>query len=231
MIAMIKKLLLSIAPVLVLASFAVMPAMASANTREYGTCETGTHTAGCPTGEKNFKAFTAKTKVRDKKVVGSANFILENTVSHAKIECKKVFSAGIDENVGTPPNAVGHSTDTLIFEECSTKVGTATCKVSTGGSSVIAGTVSDEVLAGGLGVSITVTSGFEINFQGNEPECPPEETEVGTVTGTTSGTQAVETNILKFAAATGLKLNGVASTITGSTETVTQGTNKAVVIN
>ncbi len=192
---MSKTILMSVAPLLAVAAFAIAPAAASAVTT-YGTCASGTHSANCPAGEK-YTAFTAVTKVRDKKAAGSGNFIL--TTAAGTIECTAVFSAGTDENVGT----VGHSKDTLIFEGCTTKFETATCKVATGGSKVITGEVTDEVTSETT-VKITVTGGFEINFQGNEAGCPPENTEVGTVTGTATGTQAKATNVLVFAAATGL---------------------------
>jgi len=228
---MTKKILIGLAPLLAVAAFAVMPAFAQAQTRAYGTCETGEpqEFPPCPEGERNFAAFTTTVKVRDEKAIGSGNFILTDTVTGAKVECETFKSFGTDKNVG----GVGMSEDTLIFDHCFTLVGTTKCKVNTAGAGagVIVGVVTDEVLAGGVTVKIKIKSGFALVFSGVPAGCPASGTVIGTVTGTATGAQAAGSNVLVFTAATGLLLKGDASTITGSSETYTEGTDKPVVIN
>ena len=231
---MIKKLLLSIAPVLVLASFAVMPAFAQAQTTAYGTCETGEpqEFPPCPEGEKKFKAFTTTpVKVVDQKAIGNGNFILTDKVTGGKIECEGLISTGTDKNTA----GVGESAETLSFHHCFTIFEGKRCRVSTvgaGGSSIV-GTVTDKVLAGGLTVQITVTGGFALVFSGPPPTgCLPFGTKIGTVTGKATGAQAAGSNVLEFTKTKGLKLNLTDETeFTGSVETYTEGTDKPVVIN
>jgi hypothetical protein len=229
---MTKKILIGLAPLLAVAAFAVMPAFAQAQTRAYGTCETGEpqEFPPCPEGEKKFTAFTTTVKVRDEKAIGSGNFILTDTVTGAKVECETFKSFGTDKNVG----GVGMSEDTLIFDHCFTLFEGKKCKVNTAGAGagVIAGVVTDEVLAGGVTVKIKIKSGFKLVFSGPPPVgCLPTGTVIGTVTGTATGAQAAGGNVLVFAAAPGLLLGTDASTITGSSETYTEGTDKPVVIN
>jgi hypothetical protein len=227
---MTKKILIGLAPLLAVAAFAVMPAFAQAQTRAYGTCETGEpqEFPPCPEGEKKFTAFTTTVKVRDEKAIGSGNFILTDTVTGAKVECETFKSFGTDKNVG----GVGMSEDTLIFDHCFL-AGTTKCKVNTAGAGagVIVGVVTDEVLAGGVTVKIKIKSGFTLVFSGVPAGCPASGTVIGTVTGTATGAQAAGSNVLVFTAAPGLLLGKDASTITGSSETYTEGTDKPVVIN
>ena len=234
---MIKKLLLSIAPVLVLASFAVMPAFAQAETKEYGTCELGgiEESPPCPKGEKKFTAFTTKVAVLSKKRAGSGNFNLE-TAGGGIIECTTLTDMGTDENVGTPPNAVGHSTDTLFFDGCKVAVGALKgCEVNSffadKGDVVV--TITNLVLKE-TEVEIKLPAGgVELEVPGTQKGIVACETKtaLGSVTGTAKGTQAKGTNILAFAKAKGLKLGIEEATITGETETITEGTKKQVVIN
>jgi len=232
---MIRKLLLMLTPVLVLAAFSVMPAFAQAETKAYGTCSPGEpqELLHCPEGEKTFTAFANETpvKVLGKKAIGSGNFILTDTVNGAKVECEGLINSGKVENKGTP--AVGNSTETLVFHHCSTKVETLKCRVNTAGAGagVIVGIVTTKVITETT-VKATVTSGFAIVFSGPpHAGCPAAGTVVGTVTGSATGTQAAGSNELVFTAATGLKLASEAATITGSDETYTREEGKPVVIN
>lgn len=228
---MIKKLLLTLAPVLVLASFAVMPAFAQAQTRAYGICEKGTpHTAECPAGEKNFKAFTNKVavKVITKKTKEGPPFVLTDTVTGGVIECKSLNDKGTVENVG----GIGKSKEELTFDECSVLVGTTRCKVITAGNSPnVVGTVTDIVEPGGTTVTITVTGGFALIFDGlpASPPCPAAGTPIGTVTGSATGAQAAGSNDLVFKAAPGLFLGKDASTITGNDESFFENAKKELV--
>jgi len=232
---MTKKLLLSIAPVLALAMFAVMPALAQAQTRAYGTCEAGTHTSECPAGETKFKAFAngKAVKVVSKKAAGSGNFILEVEATGEKIECTTFKNKGTVENKA----GIGHSTLTLEFDDCTLVTGIGKgCSVQTPKApkpDEIIGKVTDEVLASGTEVKITVTSGFELETDGEPATCPlPAGTPLGTVKGTATGTQAAGSNVLVFTKAKGLFLGTEASNITGSDELETEATpKKKVVIN
>jgi hypothetical protein len=231
MIAMIKKLMLGLVPLLAVVAFAVMPAMASANTREYGTCEIGTpQGAECPSGEKKFTAFTTTVKVLNEKAFGSGNFILTNIKTKTTIECETLISSGSMKNVG----GVGMSTETLIFNHCFTLVGALKCRVSSvgAGAGVIVTTVTDEVVVGGEKVKVTLPAGgIALVFSGPPPVgCPPAGTVIGNVKGNATGSQAVASGELIFTAAPGLELNGEPSTITGSVETYTES-GKLVVIN
>jgi hypothetical protein len=234
---MIKKLLLMITPVLVLAAFVVIPAFAqvkakaAAETKAYGTCETGEPQTSppCPEGEKNFKAFTTSVKVTGEKAAGTGNLVLTDTVTGAKVECGGQTDTGTDKNIA----GVGESTLTSISRNCFTLIGTTKCKVNTpgAGAGFIVGTMTGKVLAGGLTVRNTVAKGFEPEFSGTPAGCPAAGTEFGTVTGSATGTVAKGSNVLVAANATGILLGTDAVTITGSLEFYTEGTGKPVVIN
>jgi hypothetical protein len=145
-----KKLILMVAPVLMLAAFVVMPAMASAATREYGT-ETG----------GVFTAFAKNTKVVSKKATGSGNFILEGKMLREKIECGAFSGAGTAKNEG----GVGKSTDELRFLACQIRTGPDKgCEVNTpgAGEGELVGIMTDEVNVAGNGVTVSTRSGFEI---------------------------------------------------------------------
>jgi hypothetical protein len=215
---MTRKILLSIAPVLALAIFAVIPAFAQAATTEYGTITAG-----------KFTPFTTPTKVTSKKS-GTGKFILK-AASGAVIECDSFSDTGTFENKA----GVGTSKDTLTFDHCVAVLSpTLSCPVQTAGSGSgnIIGAVTDKVLTETT-VQITVTPpGIKIVFTGPPPTgCPAAGTVVGTVTGSTTGTQAVGSNILVFNKAKGLKLETEETELTGSNETFTEVGGKPVVIN
>jgi hypothetical protein len=229
---MTRKLLLMVAPVLVLAAFSVMPAMASAANEHYGTCETGgtEEHPPCPAGEKKFTAFkeSEKVKVLSEKTFGGGNFILKDEKTKAVIECEDLKDSGTVENVG----GIGKSTETLLFVRCTTAVSTLKCPVNTAGagSGVIVAHVTNEVLAGGLTVKITLTNNVVIVTSGPPPAGCPAGTAVGTVKGSVTGTQARGSNDLVFKEAKGLKFNEEESELTGNDETYTE-TGKPVVID
>jgi len=227
-----KKILMGLAPLLAVAAFAVMPAMASAANEHYGTCVSGAaeEHPPCPEGEKTFTAFPELTPVfvKTEKAFGTGNFVLTNVKTTAKIECEGLIDQGELENI----EAKGFSYERLVFHHCFTLFETKKCRVSTAGagSGVIVGIVSDEVLAGGLTVKVNIVRGFNLVFSGPPPAgCPAAGTAVGKVAGTTTGAQARGSNVLKFAATTGLTINGEEATITGSDETYTDGGRPVVI--
>jgi hypothetical protein len=233
MIAMIKKLMLGLAPLLVVAAFAVMPAMASAAHEAYGTCELGgvEEHPPCPEGEKKFTAFVNGTsvKVLTEKTFEGGPFILKDEKTKAVIECEDLKDSGTVEN----KEGIGNSKETLLFTRCFTLVETKKCRVNTAGAGrgVIVANVTNKVLAGGLTVEVKVTGSIVIVFSGPPPVgCPASGTAVGTVTGSVTGTQARGANDLVFAAAKGLKLGTDETELTGNDETYTE-TGKPVVIN
>jgi hypothetical protein len=231
MIAMIKKLMIGLAPLLVVAAFAVMPAMASAATLEYGTCGTpGTTTSPpCGTGE-HFTAFgnaTHKVSVTSKKS-GTAPFVLVDEVTGEAITCTTFSDTGKLWNEG----GKGHSEDKLVFDDCT--INANGCHVaSTETGENIEGSVTNIVLKENAKkeyeVEIKVVApGFNIETTGLPAGCP-KGVEVGKVTGTAIGEQGLSSSVLTFTNATGLKLNTDASNITGADETL-DGT-KPVFIN
>jgi hypothetical protein len=228
---MIRKLLLMLTPMLAVAAFAVVPVFAQAETKTYGTCSLGApqEPLHCPEGEKTFTAFANETpvKILGQKALGSGNFIL-TMAAGAKIECESLIDFGEDENIG----GVGNSKATLSFHHCFTIFEGLKCKINTtgAGAGVVVGVVTAKVITETT-VKVTVTSGFALRISGPPPAgCPAAGTTIGTITGSATGTQAKGSNALVFAAATGLKLNGEASTITGSNETFTEA-GEPVVIN
>jgi hypothetical protein len=229
MIAMTKKILIGLAPLLAVAAFAVMPAMASATTA-YGTCEVGQPETSppCPEGEKNFTAFTTTVKVLDQKALGNGNFILKDEKTGAVIECEGLISNGTDKNTA----GVGESAETLSFHHCFTIVEGKRCKMSTvgDGAGSIVGTVTDKVITETT-VTVTVTGGFALVFSGPPPTgCPKTGTVIGTVTGSATGTQAKGSNVLEFSKTKGFKLGTDGTEFTGSVETYTEA-GRPVVIN
>lgn len=222
-----KKLMIGLAPLLAVAAFAVMPAMASAATT-YGTCETGgvEEHPPCPAGEKKFTAFTAATEVISEKALGTGNFVLKSGT--AVIECETFIDSGSDENV----SGVGKSTDKLIFNHCFFVFETKKCPVGTAGagSGVIFVSATDKVKSE-TEVEITLPTAVTVVFSGPPPAgCPAAGTEIGKITGSIVGKQAAGTNILVFNKTAGLLFNGAASELTGSDETYTKNTGKPVVI-
>jgi hypothetical protein len=227
-ISMSKKHLIGVAPMLAVAVFALMPTMASAATI-YGTCVPGEpRAAECPEGEKAFVAFPELTPVNIKteKTFNSGNFILK-AAGGGVIECEGLINQGEVENVA----GIGISYERLVFHHCFTIFETKKCKVNTAGSGVgvIVGLVTDEVIAGGLGVKITVVRGFAIRFSGVPAGCPAAGTAVGTVTGSATGTQARGSNDLVFSKTKGFKLGAEETEITGNVETYTDGGRPVVI--
>jgi hypothetical protein len=222
---MAKKLLLSLAPILAVAAFAIAPAAASAVTT-YGTCAGVGTAANCPGGNEIFTPFAAATKVVDKKTTGSGAFVLEVPSTGGKITCTTESSIGTDENVG----GVGKSTDILFFDNC--ELNSPACLVNSTGADLgdIVVEVTDKVETAET-VKITLPEGVPIEIPGTQKKTGCEtQTSLGEVTGAATGNQKIKTNILEFTAAPGLALNSVAATITGSTETVTKTGSKKVYI-
>jgi hypothetical protein len=205
-----RKLMLAFAPLLVLVAVAATPALAQANTRQYGTEAKGV-----------FTAFTKAEKITDAKV--SKDYTLAGEAGG--VECSTFSSKGTDENV-TKENAkkekvkVGKSLDTLTFDDCVGTGGLAGCTPN--GTGIIEGEVENEVIESGLGVEIKILKGFTVECKGILTSA---------VTGDATGTQAEKSNILKFAASTGLTFAGKAATITGESSTITETGAKSVVIN
>ena len=225
---MIKKLMLGLAPVLVVAAFAVMPAMASATTA-YGTCVNTTEALEehppCPVGEKTFTAFVNGTshKVLTEKTFEGGPFILKAPTG--TIECKDLKDSGTVENV----LGVGNSKETLIFNHCSLVANGCRVQTAGAGAGVIVGNVTDKVKTE-TEVTVTVTGSIVIVFSGSPAGCPAPGTAVGTVTGSVVGKQEKGANDLVFNKTAGLLFNGEASELTGNDETYTE-TGKPVVIN
>lgn len=226
---MSKKLLLSLAPLFAVVAFAVTPAIAQAQLT-YGACApSATPSPNCPAGEE-FIAFKTGTavKVTSKKVPGSGNYKL--VAEAGTIECTSLVDKGTVTNKLIGGVLTGTSVLTLEFDGC-TFMG---CPVQTAGSGagniVIVG-VKDQVITATT-VTVTLpTGGVVIVFSGPPPTgCPAAGTTLGTISGSTTGTQAAKTNILTFAAATGLLFNGKPATITGEDEVETETGAKKVYI-
>jgi hypothetical protein len=214
---MSKKLLLSLAPLLAVAVFAMTSAAAQAQTT-YGTCAVGApHQSNCPSATtEHFTPFATgvKVKVLTKKVPGSGDFKL--TSAALTIDCTSLKDHGFVVNEGS--FLVGHSEETLEFDGCT--VGGCNVETEPAGPGNITGVVTDEVLTATT-VRVTIASGFEIGFSGTPTGCPAK-TVIGDFTGSATGTQNVKTNILKFAATKGFKLEGAEMAITGEDEAETE---------
>ncbi len=229
---MSKKILIGFAPLLAVAAFAVMPAMASATTA-YGICKTGVpHTSNCPAGQ-GFVAFAnGKAEKVLSKLAPEETFVLVDEVTGGTITCTTFSDAGTVTNEG----GVGHSSLTLKFDDCTITAfppepAVVGCSVKTPGaaSDVIEGTVTDEVTSETT-VKVTVTGGFKLETDGTPVGCPSG-VQLGTVKGHATGTVAVGSNDLVFNKATGLELGTDAANITGSDETVTEVGANRVLIN
>jgi hypothetical protein len=225
-----RKLILGLVPLLAVVAFAAMPAMASANTREYGTCETTTKALQehppCGENERHFKAFGAgeKIKVISEKAAGTGKFILE--ASGEVIECESLNDEGTVENVG----GIGKSHFTsLLFDKC--KVATGALKGCLLNN--IEGSVEDEVLAGGEEVAIFNLKGFVVETSSKPAGCPDES--LGAVTLTEGkqliGKEAPGSNHLVFSKAPNLKFLGEEAFLTGTDATTRASNGKPVYIN
>jgi hypothetical protein len=212
-----KFLFTSLTAVLAVAAFAVMPAMASAATREYGTCaKVGVETKPPCLAKYKFEAFAEGTAipVLNKNVAGTGKFILQNEATPANgIECEKLSGQGILINLG----GIGHSESTLIFEKCKGTGALAFCNTGKiNGSEKIEGIVSDEVNAAGED-EVTVQGGFNIACE----VAPNSFLDLGGVTGGVTGQEdpvAGKGYATVFTKAKGEVFAGEASTQTGTSE-------------
>jgi len=157
-----KFLFTSLTAVLAVAAFAVMPAMASAATREYGTCAKAAPETKPPCGAKyKFTPFAEGTAipVLTKNVTGTGEFIFQFESTPANgWECEKLSGQGILINLG----GIGHSESTLVFEKCKGTGAYAFCNTGKiNGSEKIEGLVSDEINAAGED-EVTIRAGFNI---------------------------------------------------------------------
>ncbi len=157
-----KFLFTSLAALLALAAFAVMPAMASAATREYGTCAKAAPETKPPCAAKyKFTPFKEgeAIPVLTKNVALTGKFIFQNEAEPVNgWECEKLSGQGIIINLG----GVGHSESTLIFEKCKGTGAYSFCnRGKINGSEKIEGLVSDEVNAAGED-EVTIRAGFYI---------------------------------------------------------------------
>ncbi len=211
-----KFLFTSLTAVLAVVAFAVVPAMASAATREYGTCASKVLPETKPPCAAKYK-FTAFKEgeaipVLNKNVALTGKFILQNEAEPANgIECEKLSGQGILINLG----GVGHSESTLIFEKCKGTGALAFCNAGKiNGSEKIEGIVSDEVNAAGED-EVTVQGGFNIACEIS----PGSFLDLGGVTGGVTGQEVpgkgYETNFNK---AKGEIFAGEPSTQTGTSE-------------
>ncbi len=223
-----KKLYALALPILAVAAFAIAPSVAAAQ-QSYGTCAVGTpHSANCPTAStEHFTEFPGEARVGVNGIkVGTGEFILEaekeNVGLGIGIKCSVIDFVGKFWNVG----GIGHSHLILVFEKC--KVFGKELEEKCGanlinGNEIIEGVVTDEVTKANPAAQVTVTieSGFGV-------KCGA--VNLGSVTGTATGSQAEKSATLKFAQAKGLTFAGKPSTITGEVEFVTISGSKKVYI-
>jgi hypothetical protein len=216
-----KKLLLGVVPLLAVVAFAVMPAMASAATKEYGTCVAKSGEKAKAPCEVNFvfTPFKGKTEAQAviSNIVKGTTFELVVTKSGASVTCTTFSDKGKFWNEG----GVGHSTDSLIFDDCTTDAILSTKKEPCDVKNIELN-ITDEVVSE-TEVKITVVNeaGKAVVETSGEPAgCT--KTALGKVEGSTTGTDAKGTNKLVFKDATGLTLSGEPSTISGSNETFTE---------
>jgi hypothetical protein len=157
-----KFLFTSLTALLAVAAFAVMPAMASAATREYGTCAKAAPETKPPCAAKDkFTPFAegSAIPVLTKNVAQTGKFIVQyEKTPGTGFECEKLSGQGILINLG----GVGYSESTLIFEKCKGTGALEFCNTGKiNGSEKIEGLVSDEVNAAGED-EVTVRAGFNI---------------------------------------------------------------------
>jgi hypothetical protein len=231
---MSKKLYAAFVPLLAIAAFMVVPTIAQAETKQYGTCKKGVpHTANCPTSE-GFVEFTDGVAVN---VVskGATNFVLVDEVTGATITCTTFSDEGTVTNVLVGGVSVGTSKLHLEFDHCTITAAPAFpalvgCSVKTPGapSDTIKGNVTDEVKTETT-VEVAVVNGFELETDGTPAPCPSG-TKLGTVTGKATGTEAKGSNDLVFTNATGLFLGTDKANISGSDVTVTAAEPKEPVL-
>jgi hypothetical protein len=210
-----KFIVMSVAPLLAVAAVVVMPAMASAATREYGTCAKGAPATVPPCAAKDkftpFKELRA-IPVLNKNVALTGKFTLQIEKEPANgIECEKLSGQGILINLG----GVGHSESTLVFEKCKGTGALAFCNAGKiNGTEKLIGLVSDEVNAAGED-EVTVQGGFTMTCEVG----PGASVDLGAMTGGFTGQEVpgkgYETNFNK---AKGEVFAGELGTLTGTME-------------
>ena len=224
---MSKKIICSIAPILVLVVFVVAPSVASATARAYGTCipETGhPKEVPCKTGEK----FTAFFHYTPEKAVSksSSAFVLETETTPTKgVECKTATYKQTIENIENEAlEVVGTSKGQLAFGECSPiNLGGCT-EVNPKTNHEIIGEVSDQVVKNGKEVEVSLQSGFNLKCVIAEKEV-----EFGSFSGLVEG--KIIGNKLEFAKVSGLNVPSVGpGTITGAYATETETGKESVFV-
>ena len=155
---MSKKILLSIAPILVLAALAVAPSMAGA--AEYGTCAKGTpeNKPPCLAGEK-FTPFPAGTseKIVIKKVPGSSPFFIENDSKSRGIRCETLSGKGTVENV----EGRGVHREEWSFGGCTPKALAGCTEINPKTHQEIIGDVNGNILSNKK-IEVHIESGFDV---------------------------------------------------------------------
>ena len=223
-----KFIFMSLAPVLAVAAFAVMPAMASAAT-EYGTCPTKVAPATSPPCNATYKLapFTEGEtwSVAGKKVASTAAFQLVNEEKTAGLECGGYKTYGFDVNVG----GVGTSRQTLFYSKCKGILGLAGC-VPNNGTTTGGGPITGEIttkLNGTEEEDVSIVAG---GFQTFCVFPGPVQQNLGGVTGLVKGKRLAppKGQEVEFNETPGLKFAGKNATITGTVETSTVMTKKKI---
>ena len=217
---MSKKILCSIAPLLVLAVLAIAPSIASA-AGEYGACAPGTREKGepCALGEK-FTAFPANTleNVVSKGVAGSGKFIIEFTRYKTGVECETVSGKGSYENVLKEGVLDGTATGELTLVNCKPieELDAGCTEINPKTSHDIVGEVTSEVLSESK-VEFFTKSGSQFDIK-----CmiAGSEVDVGGMSGQVKG--KVERNKIVFEHAKGPESSLGNTTFTGSFESETE---------
>jgi hypothetical protein len=218
-----KKFLVSAAPLLAMAAFAVMPAMASASFPVYGSCTSKVLPQTKPPCPEKFKFTAFTTNVAQPQVISKSAltglFQLRNEAGTAGFDCEKQGGQGVVINQEVAPGVIDGLSETwIVYEKCKGFGGFGVggpfeCgKVNE--TEKIIGVVSDQLNEAGED-EVTIVGGFGVS-------CPHLKMYLGGVTGKITG-QAVpalpyETNFNK---ATGLTFAGEASNITGTSTSVT----------
>ena len=179
---MSKKILCSIAPILVLAALAVAPSIASAR-RAFGTESGGTFTA--------FPLNTPEAVV--KKAAGNGKLVFETSVGIPRgIECNAFSGKGTVENVVRlnskgEEETVGINKEKLVFRECNPFAIVAGCReINPKTPREITGEVTGEVSKNGKKAELTFHEpGFQVSCLFEEHE---EGRYLGSITGMVKGT-------------------------------------------
>jgi hypothetical protein len=192
-----RKLILGTILLLAVAALAVVPAMASASTTEYGTCEAAAGHAKegpCKAGEK-FSPFTEAHVAVTGKLTSSHMSLQVRGLEG--IECKTLSAIGYDWNRA----GVGHGQIIYAFEGC---IGTGVLREACGaskplnGDGIWEGTFTNEVSSGGLSVKLVPPLGEAFDMICGEYDFGP-------ITGSTTGSQPEASNVLHFSKVGSLK--------------------------